>query len=260
MPYTYPTNTTDQTEIPYWVIFYNAPYSVLAEDRTRAGVYNRAFDYIQLPLPIGMEVETAHAFSESFSPIDPFVGTAATEVNLGGRLELAKKRFLDPLLVRLERFSTLSTFRKYGNTNELQIQSEARREFAFDYLMVPKNIDDSVVINGICNYFRSASYPWRADSAEKIYPPSLWGMQVVGGGDSTFLTESWLSDPLVCVLTNVVINKIPFDDKSVARVFQNGASMATSLRLVFKEFETGTYDPNRNRVLSKSEITVNPPE
>ena len=53
MPYTYPTS--DQAEIPYWVLFYNAPYSVLAEDRTRAGAFNRAYDYIQLPLPMNLE-------------------------------------------------------------------------------------------------------------------------------------------------------------------------------------------------------------
>jgi hypothetical protein len=255
MPYTYPTS--DQAEIPYWVLFYNAPYSVLAEDRTRAGVLSRAYDYIQLPLPMNLEYETAHAFTDGVGTLDPSFGSAATEINFGGRVELAKKAFLDPILIRLEQLSSTSTFRKFANTTEMQLTSEARREFAFDYILVPKNFDDSVIINEICNYFRASSYPWRADSPEKVYPPSLWGMQVVGAGNSDYLTQSWLSDPLVCVLTNVVINKIPFEDKSIARFFQDGSSMATSITLLFKEFETGTYDPSFNRVLSKSEIAVN---
>lgn len=256
MPYTYPTS--DQAEIPYWVIFYNAPYSVLAADRTRAGVLSRSDNnYIQLPLPTNLEYETAHAYTENLGTLNPAYGSAATEINLGGRLELAKKRFLDPIMLRLEQLSSTSTYRTYSNITELSLTSEARREFSFDYIMIPKNFDDSVIINEICNYFRASSYPWRADSPEKVYPPSLWGMQVVGAGNSDFLTQSWLSDPLVCVLTNVVINKIPFEDKSIARFFQNGSSMATSLSLLFKEFETGTYDPSFNRVLSKSEIAVN---
>lgn len=257
MPYIYPTS--DQAEIPYWVIFYNAPYSVLAADRTRLGVLSRADNrYVQLPLPTNLEYETAHAYNEGVGTLNPEVGSAATEINLGGRVELAKKRFLDPFIMRLEELSSTSTFRKTSNTSELSLSSEARREFEFNYILVPKNFDDSVIINELCNFFRASSYPWRADSPEKVYPPSLWAMQVVGAGNSVFLTQSWLSDPLVCVLTNVVINKIPFEDKSVARFFQNGSSMATSITLLFKEFETGTYDPNRDRVLSKSEIAVNP--
>jgi len=256
MPYIYPTS--DQAEIPYWVIFYNAPYSVLALDRTRSGVLSRSDDnYVQLPLPTNLEYETAHSYNEGIGTLSPERGSAATEINLGGRAELAKKRFLDPVIMRLEQLSSTSTFRKQSNTSELSLSSEARREFEFSYILVPKNFDDSVIINGLCNFFRATSYPWRADSPEKVYPPSLWAMQVVGAGNSDFLTQSWLSDPLVCVLTNVVINKIPFEDKSIARFFQNGSSMATSITLLFKEFETGTYDPNRNKVLSKSEIAVN---
>jgi hypothetical protein len=256
MPYIYPTS--DQAEIPYWVLFYNAPYSVLAQDRTRAAILSRAYDYVQLPLPTNLEYEAAHSYAEdSNSSLNPQFGSAATEINLGGRIEVVKKMFLDPLIIQLERLSSTSTFRSYGNMTEMRLVSEARREFTFDYILVPKNFDDSVIINGLCNYFRASSYPWRADSPEKIYPPSLWAMQVVGAGDSAFLTQSWLSDPLVCVLTNVVINKIPFEDKSIARVFQDGSSMATSITLLFKEFETGTYDPTFDRVLSKSEIAVN---
>lgn len=255
MSYIYPTS--DQSEIPYWIIFYNAPYSVLALDRTRGGVISRAETYIQLPLPTSLDIDTAHTYNEGIGTLNPARGSAAAEINLGGRVELAKKRYLDPLIMRLEELSSTSTFRTTSNVSELSLTSEARREFEINYILVPKNFTDSDIIIEICNYFRAASYPWRADSPEKVYPPSLWVMQVVGFGNTDFLTESWLSDPLVCVLTNVVINKIPFEDKSVSRVFQDGSSMATSLTLLFKEFETGTYDPSRNRVLSKSEIAVN---
>jgi hypothetical protein len=45
------------------------------------------------------------------------------------------------------------------------------------------------------------------------------------------------------------------DSDPVLRLLPNGFSNVTLLGLVFVEFETGSYDFNRNELLSKSEVS-----
>jgi len=122
------------------------------------------------------------------------------------------------------------------------------------YLFVPKNFDDSVIIANICEAFRTASYPSATEVPERVLPAPLWRLQVMGAGNSAYLTKAWLADPLICVLNSVSINKIPFGQEETARFFQDGSPMATSLVLFFQEFETGTF--LNGQVLSKSEVSV----
>ena len=54
------------------------------------------------------------------------------------------------------------------------------------------------------------------------------------------------------------IIKVEKNDASdpVIRYLPNGGSSITLLGLLFTEFETGTYDPSMNTVLSKSEVST----
>ena len=251
MPYQYPTS--DTAEIPHWVLFEPAEYSVLAVDRTRSAISARAFDYIQLPLPLGIEINTEHKYSEGPNPVGPIL-SAAGEANAGGMGALLKRAIVDPFLTIVDTFNTTTTQQMFSNITEMSLESEARRVFKMTYLFVPKNFDDSVIIANICEAFRTASYPSATEVPERVLPAPLWRLQVMGLGDSVYLTKCWLADPLVCVLNAVQINKIPFGQEDTARFFQDGSPMATSMTLLFQEFETGTFSDGQ--VLSKSEISV----
>jgi len=249
MPFQFPIN--DAAEIPHWVLFEAAEYSVLSLDRTRSAISARAYDYIQLPLPLGIQIATEHGYSEGANPVGPML-SAAGEANAGSSAALFKRAFIDPVLTVMEGFATTSTQQSFSNITEMSLQSEARREFNLVYLFTPKDFGEAQLITEICDAFRTNSYPTATEVPERILPAPLWRLQVMGEGDSEYLTRAWFGDPLICVLTNVSINKIPFGEADTARFFQDGSPMATTLSLKFKEFETGTY--YNGRVVSKSEI------
>lgn len=252
MPFIFPLN--DTPEIPYWILFQAAEYNVLAVNRTRSAISSRAFDYIQLPLPLDINIETSHTFSEGVNPVGPILSAAGEANSPGGRVGLLRRAFLDPILANFEALSSTSTIRRFTNLTEMSLVGEARREFKFGYTMVPKDFNESSAIGDICEAFRVASYPEATSIPERVFPPPLWRIQVIGQGNSEYLTRQWLGDPLVCVLTNVSINKIPFGEQTPAKFFQDGSPAATSLTLTFKEFEQGTY--KNGLVFSKSEISA----
>jgi hypothetical protein len=145
--------------------------------------------------------------------------------------------------------------------------SEARKKYFFQYALIPKNKEESIQIENIIGTFRKCSYPAVATGLpERSYPQNLWTLQVTSGNQSPVLsgsrgggeenlTANWLGEPLVCVLETVKVQKNDESDP-VIRYLPNGASSITLLGLVFSEFETGTYDPSLNEILSKSEIST----
>jgi hypothetical protein len=244
----------DLTEIPYWLIFHHAPYSVLAKERTRDAIVSRSDGYIQLPLPQELLIKTEHEYNATAGTVGGNQLSKANELNtVGGRPALYKKFFVDRALYSLEKAATTSTYRRFGNTNELTLVNEARRVFIFEYVLVPRSLLESRTITDMCNYFRTNSYPAATSTPERTFPPDLWRVAVAGEGSTEFLSASWLSDPLVCVLRSVHINKSPIP-QDVPRFFEDGGPMVTALTLVFQEHETGTN--KGGRILSKSELAA----
>jgi hypothetical protein len=138
--------------------------------------------------------------------------------------------------------------------------SEARKQYFFQYIFVPKSEEESLNVEEIVGTFRKCSYPAVASGLpERSYPQRLWALRVTKGngialGGEENLTANWLGEPLVCVLQNVVVKKND-DADTVIRYLPNGASSVTLLGLLFTEFETGTYVPEANATWSKSEIS-----
>ena len=73
--------------------------------------------------------------------------------------------------------------------------------------------------------------------------------------NSTDPTSDWLGNPLPCVLKTVAVKK---NDKAdpIIRILPNGYSNFSLLSVVFEEFETGSFDPIAQEILSKSEISA----
>lgn len=250
-------------EQPLWLSFWSAPYSLINSERTRPGVINRAFLQINLPMPKIPGYLVAHEFGESNNnPVGPML-TAAGIANAGGGVEgtiNVLKRKLQPATYYWERMFATTTYRRFSNIAEATMVSEGRKKYFFQYLFVPKNYDESVQVENIVGSFRKSSYPSVASGLpERSYPQNLWALQVWPGNASAFggagnLTANWLGEPLVCVLETVKVERNDETDP-VVRLLPNGAPSMTMLGLVFSEFETGTYDPTENAVLSKSEIS-----
>lgn len=252
----YPTSDEYDNEQGYVLGFSAANYSVLADRRTRSHILNQG-NYLNIGLPLSTQllIQTQHGYSEQANPVGPLL-SAAGALNSGGEAAMLKRVFVDPMITYFSNISSTVSQQIYSNITEMSLKSEARREFTFSWLLVPKNNADAIAIVNICNAFREASYPVYADLPERVYPAPIWAIYIMAdGGYDEELTRQWLGDPLVCVLASVAINKLPLDSAR-ATYFKVGASaqpVATALSVVYKEFETGAVGTN-GRVVSKSEF------
>jgi hypothetical protein len=248
------------TEQPLWINFFCAKYSLINDDRTREGIQSRAFHHLKLPMPKEPGYFVRHEFGEGTNPVGPTI-TLASIANSGGiaNFDTLFQRNLDPGAFQEEYFKATSTFRRFSNITEATLVSEARKEYNFEYIFVPKNQAESEQVEEIVGTFRKCSYPSVATGLpERTYPQNLWSFEISKGANTSMSlgsTDDWLGEPLPCVLTTVVVKKNDSADP-VLRLLPNGNSNVVLLGLVFREFETGTYDPSANAVLSKSEISA----
>jgi len=260
----YPYGGVSQREVPLWLNFFCAGYSLKNYERTRAGVVNRAFAHISLPLPREPGFLVAHEYGESNNnPVGPMLSRAGV-ANAGGGLAGMMNvlaRVAQPATFYWERMFATSTFRRFSNIAEMTMVSEGRKRYFFQYLFTPKNKAESEEVENLIGTFRKSSYPTIASNLpERSYPQQLWTLQVSKGageavqGESN-LTANWLGEPLVCVLETVKVEKNDESDP-VVRYLPNGASSLTLLGLQFTEFEVGTYVPEANAIWSKSEIST----
>lgn len=251
-------------EQPLWLNFHVASYSLKNFERTRWGVINRAFAQIQMPMPKEPGYQANHNYGESNSnPVGPLISRAGLAnsggLNIGGAVNMIS-RVLQPSLFYHERLFATSTYRRFSNIAEATMVSEARKQYFFQYILVPKSEQESAQVEEIVGTFRKSSYPALASNLpERSYPQNLWALTVTKGNGVAFmgdanLTANWLGEPLVCVLNTVIVKKND-DADSIIRYLPNGTSSLTLLGLVFTEFETGTYIPEANATWSKSEIS-----
>lgn len=261
----YPSpQSVEAIEQPRWLRFYAKEYSLKNSQRTRQYIKSQPFAVITLPMPKEPGYQIRHEYGEGTNPVGPVLSLAALENSGGiGNFDTLWNRILDPAKFQNEYMYATTTYRRFSNVTEATLVSEARKEYYFEYLFVPKNEADSIQVEEIIGTFRKSSYPTVATNLpERTYPQNIWALDVVagdtwsGGAGASALTANWLGEPLPCVLTSVLVKRNDAADP-IVRYLPNGLSNITLLALNFREFETGSYDAGRNEVLSKSEISAN---
>jgi len=251
--YQYPLAPYSNDQIG-WMYFYCSQYSLKSTERTPSAVRANATQVVKLPMPKDPGFQVAHEYGISNdNPVAPVI-TAAGLANSGGLSNLAA-RLLQPATFYYEKTFATSTFRRFSNVTELTMTSEGRKQYFFQYILVPKNANEAYAIDNLVGTFYKCSYPTVASGLpERSYPQNLWAfsMQGLGGNE---ISRDFLGRPLTMVLKTVIVKKNDELDP-VVRFTPTGHSNITLLGLVFQEFETGTYDPQENQVLSKSEIAA----
>ena len=248
-------------EIPFWCIFSCAPYSVINTSRTRTYIRSNATQKIYLPFTSEPKMVLEHKFAEGTNPVGPVLSLAGLKNTSGSSPEAQSANFLDrlsaPTAAFYENTFTTDTFRRFSNITEASMTSEARRTFNFKFLFVPKNSTESTAVNNIVNTFRNYSYPQVVpELPERTYPQNLWTIDAASSDQTQNgnLTNSWLGDPLVCVLQSMEVDKGDPNDP-VLKILPDGQPVATLMSISFVEFETGTFVPSKG-LLSKSEVSA----
>lgn len=260
--YKYPLAPYD-TELPLKLVFYGAPYSLDKQWRTRPGIKQRAGiegAVITLPLPKDTGYSILHEYGvNNDNPVAPVI-TAAGIKNSGGVISLLT-RLAQPALSIFEKTFATSTYRRFSNVTELTMVSEGRKQYYFEYIFTPKSAEESLAVENICGSFRKASYPTLASNLpERSYPQNLWAFDIENGNQTSQWNGDYdgaemLGNPLPCVLKTVIVKRNDEVDP-IVRFLPDGRSNVTLMGLKFEEFETGTYDPQFNEVISKSEIAA----
>lgn len=254
--YQYPITYTD--EIPFWCEFACAPYSVLKENRTRSGIYTRATHKVWLPFTSEPKMSLEHQFAQGTNPVGPVLSLAGLKNTSGSNAEETfLERLSAPVAAFYEATFTTDTFRRFSNITEATMTSEARRQFSFKYLFVPKSETESAMVDSIITIFRNMSYPKAVENLpERTFPQNLWTIKAAANNsqaDPDILTSVWLGDPLPCVLNSMMVEKGDPSDP-VLKFFPDTTSFITTMTLNFMEFETGTYSDKDGILKSKSEI------
>jgi hypothetical protein len=254
--YQYPQGTY-AAEQPFWCVFACAEYSVLNTKRTREYIRSNSLVDIYLPFTSEPKMVMEHKFVEGTNPVGPVLSLASLKNTSGGD-DTFLERLAAPTAAFYENTFTTDTFRRFSNVTEASLTSEARRTFTFKYLFVPKNPEESKVVDAIITTFRNLSYPKVVPGLpERTFPQNLWTITALANGadgQSGFLTNSWLGDPLVCVLQAMEVDRGDPNDP-VLKILPNGRPLTSLMTVTFVEFETGTYAPSRG-LLSKSEVSA----
>lgn len=252
LSYIYPISFVN--EIKFWVVFSCNNYSVINYNRTRIGINTNPILQIYLPFTSEPKMSLQHEFSQGTNPVGPVLSLAGLKNTSGGDKAFLE-RLAAPTAAFYETTFTTDTYRRFSNITEASMTSEARRNFSFKYVFVPKTADETVQVEGIVNSFKNYSYPKAVDGLpERTYPQNLWTIRAsaVQTEVSNNLTTTWLGDPLPCVLSSLSVERGDPSDP-VLKSLPNGAPAITLLTVGFTEFETGTF---QNGVLkSKSEIS-----
>ena len=240
-----------------WLYFYSAPYSLKAAERIPSFIRSTSQVTIKLPMPKDPGFQVAHEFGISNdNPIAPVL-TAAGLANSQSFSTLAS-RVLQPATFYYEKTFATSTFRRFSNVTELTMVSEGRKQYFFQYVLVPRNEEEAISIDNIVGSFYKASYPTVAGGLpERSYPQNLWAFSMEGAYGED-VSGTFMGRPLTMVLKTVICKRNDEVDP-VVRFMTSGHSNITMLGLVFQEFESGVYDPSEpdgGQVLSKSEISA----
>jgi hypothetical protein len=248
-------------EIPFWCAFKCAEYSVINTERTRVHINTNYIQAIYLPFTGEPKMTMEHKFVEGTNPVGPVLSLAGLRNTSGSDGDATfLERLSAPAAAFYETTFTTDTYRRFSNVTEASMTSEARRTFTFKYLFVPKNANEATAVDAIVTTFRNLSYPKIVPGLpERTMPQNIWSISAFGNVADTdsdpSITNSWLGDPLPCVLQHMEVDKGDPSDP-VLKILPNSKSLMTLLTLTFLEFETGTYAPIRDQLLSKSEVSA----
>lgn len=247
-------------EIPFWCIFRCGEYSVINEKRTRDHINQNPLCTFFLPFTGEPKMTMEHKFVEGTNPVGPVLSLAGLKNTSGGDATFLE-RLAAPAAAFYETTFTTDTYRRFSNVTEASMTSEARRSFTFRYLFAPKNANEAEAVDAIITNFRNFSYPKAvANLPERTMPQNIWTISGVGNvadqESDPSITNSWLGDPLPCVLHHMEVDKGDPSDP-VLKILPNSKALVTLMSITFMEFETGTYAPNYEGglLLSKSEIS-----
>ena len=128
-----------------------------------------------------------------------------------------------------------------------------KREFKFTIVLPCLTDEDSFAAFAIARSFEALSLASTGGSALTFKHPPMWGFGV-GPGTGPFIDYTWLTDPQLCTLRGVAVNRSAPDDGTYAVLTKFGLKPAvTTIALDFAEIEPIYRLPGTLSLVSRSQ-------
>jgi hypothetical protein len=247
----YPLDQKLRSEIPLWLKFRAFEYLGFAGRFANAGgnidgvmaAPPRMLAQLYVPAPTLLTSGVNNKFNESpvKSIFDSLAGslsslgkiTGITDLKTVGGLIGVGQNFV-------ELFYTLGGYFLDivpPDFNDNLYSGTSKRIFKFQLVLPCLTDDDSFAAFALGRSFEALSVPYTGGSAFAFKHPPMWGFGV-GTGTGPFIDYTWLTDPQLCSLASVAVNRSAPDGGSYAVFTKYGLKPSvTTISLQFVEIE-----------------------
>jgi len=253
----YPTNPKLRNEIPLWLKFRAFEYLgfggryVNAAGGDPDGVMPsppRMLATIYVPAPTLLTSGVSNKFNES--PAKNLFDSFVSSLNAMGNAIGKKTRPGAALIAQAQQATALSNFADifYGlggyfldivppDFNDNIYAGTNKRTFKFNIVLPCLTDEDSFAAFAIGRSFEALSVAYTGSSVLAFKHPPMWGFGV-GPGTGPFIDYTWLTDPQLCSLASVAVNRSAPDGGSYAVFTKYGLKPSvTTISLNFVEIE-----------------------
>jgi hypothetical protein len=265
----YPTNQKLRSEIPLWLKFRAFEYQ---------GYFGRAsgtFDGIQpsppnqlgtiyVPAPPSLVSGVSNKFNAS--PMKTIFDSLANLISGAGSFIPTPKGGLNPLKAAGaginalgELTSTFYTLSSYfldivpPDFNDNIYGGTSKRVYKFSLVLPCLTDEDSFAAFAIGRAFEAFSIPATASNILAFKHPPMW-LFGVGPGTGPSIDFTWLTDPQLCVLANVAVNRSAPDNGTYTVFTRYGLKPSvTTIALEFVEIEPVYREEGTLSIISRSQ-------
>lgn len=253
----YPTNPKLRNEIPLWLKFRAFEYVGFAGRYANAGgdvegvmsAPPNMLATIYVPAPTMLTSGVSNKYNET--PVktlfDNFAGVLSSMQKAAGGRKTALGAGIGAFAGTIEAINNFTTL-FYGlggyfldivppDFNDNIYAGTNKRMFKFELVLPCLTDEDSFAAFAIARAFEALSVPYTGNSILTFKHPPMWGFGV-GPGTGPFIDYTWLTDPQLCSLASVAVNRSAPDGGSYSVFTKFGLKPSvTTISLVFVEIE-----------------------
>ena len=254
----YPVNSKLQSEIPLWLKFRAFNYQgFIGRGRLAVGsmpALGGMLATIYVPAPPLLHSGVSNKYNEA--PVKGIFDSVASLISsIGSMSGFAPKnnKVLSAFEIGRSAYTAGYNLASYftdiipPDFNDNIYAGTNKRTYKFNLVLPCLTDEDSRAASAIGHAFESLSIPVTSSSVFTFKHPPMWGFGV-GAGTGPFIDNAWLTNPLLCSLASVAVNRSAPDSGTYAILTSAGLKPAVvTIALEFVEIEpvyrrNGTLD------------------
>lgn len=265
----YPTNQKLRSEVPLWLKFRAFEYQGFFG--RASGTFNgvqptppNQLATIYVPAPSSLVSGVSNKFNAS--PVQTIFDSLVNLIGGAGNFVKTPKGAINPLKATAgilagigDAVSTFYTLSSYFSSvvppdfNDNIYGGTTKRVYRFSLILPCLTDEDSFAAFAIARSFEAFSIPSTGSNILAFKHPPMW-LFGVGPGTGPSIDFTWLTDPQLCVLANVAVNRSAPDNGTYTVFTKYGLKPSvTTIALEFTEIEPIYREDGTLSILSRSQ-------